>query len=306
MESEPQHEEELVMTPAAGDSVRASESSDEKHLLLGDDTPYLESSTMYSRRQGTRTSWLIAVSVGNVLMSITSISLFSIWYYNTHFLPNAGLRQVSSYKPSIARQMPNKKADRAWLEYEWDRVIPVTADDIRKMGKDPSTVAKLENEIYGLGDDAYATIFDVYHQLHCLNRLRRQLYPDRYDDKEDKHFLNAVKGMNEIHMNHCVDLLFQTIRCSGNLNLITMHWVEQEPWPFPDMSVNRQCIDFDQLTEWRLKNSVDLDTYIENSAKPPGVKQLPAPDAYYKFFNPNNLTNPNHINGAHPDEDFNL
>lgn len=31
------------------------------------------------------------------------------------------------------------------------------------------------------GDETnYITMLDVYHQLHCLNLIRRSLYPERY------------------------------------------------------------------------------------------------------------------------------
>lgn len=79
---------------------------------------------------------------------------------------------------SIARQQPNPEADATWDEWELTRVFPVTKDDIIKMGKDPSTVTKLEDDVWGLGDDAYAAIFDVYHQIHCLNSLRHIAYGD--------------------------------------------------------------------------------------------------------------------------------
>jgi hypothetical protein len=57
--------------------------------------------------------------------------------------------------------------------------------------------------------------------------------------------------MNEIHVNHCVDILVQALQCSSNVNLITMHWVDTQSYPYPDMSINRQCVNFDKLTEWR-------------------------------------------------------
>lgn len=39
----------------------------------------------------------------------------------------------------------------------------------------------------------------------------------------------------EIHLNHCIDMVLQTLQCSGNVNLITLHWVETQEYPFPDM-----------------------------------------------------------------------
>lgn len=97
----------------------------------------------------------------------------------------------------------------------------------------------------------------------------------------------------------------QGIQCSGNLNLITMHWVETHGYPFPDMSINKQCVDFDKLTEWRKENSVDMDKYVEKMKMKEGVNALPAPDEFYKNFFPD-AVNPNHINGANPGKDFNL
>ena len=66
--------------------------------------------------------------------------------------------------------------------------------------------------------------------------------------------------------------------------MITMHWVEREPFPFPDASVSRQCIDFESLTRWRLENTVDAERYNETMDKPEGVQQLKNADDYYKYF----------------------
>lgn len=94
--------------------------------------------------------------------------------------------------------------------------------------------------------------------------LRKLVYPDYYTNARHQ-FMHSTdpKTMFETHMAHCVDILMQSLQCNGNLNLITMHWVQEESIPFPDMSVNRQCMaDFADLTQWRIDNTVDLDKYI--------------------------------------------
>lgn len=178
--------------------------------------------------------------------------------------------------------MPNNASDEIWDEIELTRIFPVTKADIIKMGKDPSTVVKLEDKLWGLGDDAYATTFDLYHQLHCLNSLRQIAYGRYYErvmgDTEGE------RSIREIHINHCADILYQALVCSGNVNLITMHWVETQTYPFPDMSVNRQCINFDKLTEWRKENTVDMDRYVEVMEKPEGVKEAPIPEVIGSFI----------------------
>ncbi|KAH7028123.1 tat pathway signal sequence [Microdochium trichocladiopsis] len=201
----------------------------------------------------------------------------------------------SKESPSIARHSPSAELDDIWNEWELTRVYPVTAAQIRSMGKDPSTAAKLEDDVWGLGDDAYAAIFDVYHQLHCLNFLRKLIYPSYYNTSNWHHA--DVEGFFEIHMNHCVDIVMQAIQCSGNVNLITLHWVETQPYPFPDMSVNRQCVNFEGLTQWRLDNTIDMDKYGLVMQKPKGVKQQPAPEGYYEMFG--NKTDSDHTHEGH-------
>jgi hypothetical protein len=63
-----------------------------------------------------------------------------------------------SSNPSVGRQEPNPEADAVWEEWELSRPIVVTAEELRRMGKDPSVVTKLDDDVWHLGDDAYVTI----------------------------------------------------------------------------------------------------------------------------------------------------
>jgi hypothetical protein len=49
-----------------------------------------------------------------------------------------------SKHPSVARGPPSPEVDAVWEEWEITRVYAITAAQIRAMGKDPSTVSKLE------------------------------------------------------------------------------------------------------------------------------------------------------------------
>jgi len=198
--------------------------------------------------------------------------------------------------PSIAREITND-TESQWQEFEKQRILPVTAAQLRAMGVDPSTASKLEDKDWGLGDDAYVAAMDVFHQLHCLNTLREMAYADLYP--------KISKGRGDAlwknHIDHCVDILMQEIQCSANLNLFSYHWVADHDRPFPIFSINRQCIDFDYLKRWRLENTIDMDKYNRVVRKPPGAKELHAADDWYEY---SNVTNPNHSNGANPDQKF--
>lgn len=41
----------------------------------------------------------------------------------------------------------------------------------------------------------------------------------------------------ELHMNHCFDILLQSIQCSGNLDMIPLVWMYTQAYPFADMYV---------------------------------------------------------------------
>lgn len=71
---------------------------------------------------------------------------------------------------SIGRHFPSPVTDAIWEEdIEVLRPIPITREQVIKLGKNPETVAKLEDDVWGLGDDAYVASLDIFHTLHCLN-----------------------------------------------------------------------------------------------------------------------------------------
>ncbi|KAE9363035.1 hypothetical protein N431DRAFT_475214 [Stipitochalara longipes BDJ] len=128
----------------------------------------------------------LVVSSFIFLFFITSSLLFGIWFYNNYVLLNRQYRQTSSYSPlfdlvppktetrkmngtfwppkplSIARRLDNE-SDRIWDDWAVPRAIPVTSAQIRLMGKDLSTAVILEDEDWGLGDDAYVAAPDLFH-----------------------------------------------------------------------------------------------------------------------------------------------
>lgn len=278
---------------------------------------FLDAKGNINNRAPTAPRWVVLATLLNIIFFTVSCALFGTWYYNHHLLRNANYRQTSAYSPvisefdlsptpkkingsfynpkgevSVARQQPNPAADAIWDEWELTRVYPVTHSDLIKMSVDPSTVAKLEDETWGLGDDAYAAIFDVYHHVHCLNSLRHIAYGEFYNKSQAR--AHTIK-QREIHINHCIDILLQGIQCNANLDLIPLHWVETQEYPFPDMSINKQCVNFDGLTQWRRENTIDMDKYVEVMKRPqgekPGIKQRPAADQYYEYWG---YDNPNH------------
>ncbi|KAI0113404.1 hypothetical protein F4814DRAFT_421703 [Daldinia grandis] len=216
--------------------------------------------------------------------------------------------------PPIWRGLPDSnETNKAWDSFEHVKPIALTKGQITAMGKDPATVAKFNDEYWGLGDDAYVGAFDFFHQVHCLSVLRREAF--RYWSREGE----TVPKWNKIHwihIQHCVGMMMEHLLCNADAGFLTYNWVEYGLHLSPDMSgeftfffqsfmsrnletgvlwlrigrvllnklspltyhikVRKQCRDWRQLVDYRDAHGVNLTKYVEWT-KPEGVTELEQP-----------------------------
>lgn len=185
--------------------------------------------------------------------------------------------------PFWARKAPSDEVDQIWRS-QFDPIwaIPITSSDVLKLGKDPSVVAKFEDDFWGLGDDAYIGALDVVHQMHCLNAIREYAFADYAEDRESP-TKKRHGDMQWLHLQHCVDIIAQNVMCHADAGIHTYNWMDTQRQPFPDFSVNRKCRDWDALMAWRDERVVDMEKY-RRMQKPKGVKQVPAEPGYYERY----------------------
>ncbi|KAK4222471.1 hypothetical protein QBC38DRAFT_375070 [Podospora fimiseda] len=172
--------------------------------------------------------------------------------------------------PSIFRQDPSPKVDQAWVDIGDLRLIPLTSDQIKAIGKDPSEVVKFPPE-FGLGDDAYAGRIDVFHQVHCLDALRREAYFDHYYSKNYPGGWNQTTEMHRLHLSHCIEYLLESILCQASTDVYTHIWTDGVEHPFPDFRGDRKCKNYDVIKDWQNKNAVDVEKFVALRA-PEGAK----------------------------------
>ncbi|KAK8014347.1 hypothetical protein PG990_007643 [Apiospora arundinis] len=155
------------------------------------------------------------------------------------------------------------------VDAAWDNITKVgyhavTSADVAKLGKDPTMTVRAPAE-WGLGDDAHLVQLDLAHQLHCLDVVRKAMYPDYYAERA------LLRG---VHAQHCVDVLLQNLLCDASVDVYTHNWVETQRHPFPDMSLNRQCRDFDAVLAWHHENLIP---WTRNVTRPADATVLPMP-----------------------------
>ncbi|KAI0601982.1 hypothetical protein F4775DRAFT_603564 [Biscogniauxia sp. FL1348] len=181
--------------------------------------------------------------------------------------------------PSVWRGLPNSaETNAAWDSFEHVKPIALTRAQIIAMGKDPSIVAKFNDDYWHLGDDAYVGALDMFHQIHCLNMLRLEAF--RYWDQAGERVLEWTE-VHWIHLQHCTDMLMQHMLCNADAGFLTYNWMEQNLHPYPDMSVRKQCRDWRQLVDYRDSHGVNITAYI-NWEKPEGVVELKQPREWWE------------------------
>ncbi|KAI0112529.1 hypothetical protein GGR51DRAFT_557112 [Nemania sp. FL0031] len=89
----------------------------------------------------------------------------------------------------------------------------------------------------------WLTGLDVFHQLHCLDSLRRALRPDYYPRE-------ASPRTERLHQDHCINYLRQTLMCHGDTTPVNHKWYPQAHRYGPDFSVLHSCRPFNELVEW--------------------------------------------------------
>jgi len=108
----------------------------------------------------------------------------------------------------------------------------VTGEDIRRANKTildqwfNSTVQCREEDV-----GSYMGTLELFHQVHCLDMLRRAVHRDYYVA------LGRHSHVSDTHLDHWVEITRQTLMCNPDLDLITFHWVEGNPVGYPDSTI---------------------------------------------------------------------
>jgi hypothetical protein len=133
-----------------------------------------------------------------------------------------------------------------------------------------SEATKLSNKtIPRPGSDDYLVELDVFHQLHCLNDLRKAFYPDRFPDKwrytadgksttSPSTICIGVSPFRTISFpyraylepDHCIDALRQTLQCHADVTPLPFHVNRFNHHIVPELATRHTCRDFNKIRDW--------------------------------------------------------
>jgi hypothetical protein len=153
----------------------------------------------------------------------------------------------------------------------------LTDEEVTRIGKIATECAKTQPD-RGFGPDTYMAEIDVFHQLHCLNALRKTSILN-YDYYWGSEWGYDPPVLFALHIDHCLDIPRQSIMCHADVEALTYNWRKTQHNPFPDTGVEKVCRDFDALL--RCQEEVELKdepAKWERMVRPADAVMLPLPD----------------------------
>ncbi|KAL0948084.1 hypothetical protein HGRIS_010706 [Hohenbuehelia grisea] len=140
--------------------------------------------------------------------------------------------------------------DAAWKDLTSVQATLITLEEAQRLTV--PTIPMPGNETWYIGG------LDVFHQLHCLDLVRRGLgsiisTPGNVSHSRAetatplKHELDALSPK---HLNHCIDSIRQSLMCQGDTSIVSWYQPEGAQKPQPRFDQPHTCRNFEKLREW--------------------------------------------------------
>ncbi|KIW69493.1 hypothetical protein PV04_05366 [Phialophora macrospora] len=140
------------------------------------------------------------------------------------------------------------------IDAAWTALLDGLTVKIPKL--DPGNLKDIGYELPSL-PGYLTTTLDVHHTLHCVNVVRKALYPDYYQDRH-----NDARAAR-LHLEHCLDYVRQSVMCHADLSPVRLVWNENFGREVPDFETWHTCRDYGLIRDWAVENMVpppdDLD-----------------------------------------------
>ncbi|KAJ3552824.1 hypothetical protein NM688_g3948 [Phlebia brevispora] len=164
---------------------------------------------------------------------------------------------------TIYEDEPSEEVDQAWNDLYNDFGISQIPEWQADRLPNPSAPFP-ENPEY------YIVQLSAFHQMHCLNNIRKALWSEHYVDP----VTGELDGLNShqlrAHLNHCLDTLRQGIMCAGDVSPIVWHWSDEDQGDIINLDIAHSCRSYDSLVTWAKehKSQYHFNQTVHRKTKP--------------------------------------
>ncbi|QLI70845.1 Cyclochlorotine biosynthesis protein O [Metarhizium brunneum] len=176
-------------------------------------------------------------------LSTWSPAFEAVEYYQTTF-------EGEFLAPSVWRGPPFPELDEAWnrISIRGTGSLRIAKYDLSRLNK--SADAEITAG-FGDGTNDVQVLLEVFHQLHCLNEIRKHTWPEYYK-------FDAPPKVERAHLDHCIEMLRINLMCTADMTPIT---AKQVSWKngdaAPDFSTLHTCRDFSKILK-HVEDHADL------------------------------------------------
>ncbi|GIZ49803.1 hypothetical protein CKM354_001282800 [Cercospora kikuchii] len=177
-----------------------------------------------------------------------AISSIDTSYHNVLF--NGTISQHSPY-----RGEPHPSIDAAWHDLMNFNLTYITGDELAQI---PGHLDSIRMPPEAGISDSYVGSLEVFHQLHCVNMLRKTNIWNYEYYNSTGHFPDPLDLQKE-HFGHCIDMLRQVLMCNADVGIVTFRYVEDNPRPYPNFNNWHSCRNWDSIMEFADSRRVGKD-----------------------------------------------
>ncbi|TCD61028.1 hypothetical protein EIP91_009151 [Steccherinum ochraceum] len=243
-------------TPLLTDSEATSGSEDSKEELTDHDSARAPHTVTISRRARSLLFAVIGVQALIILVLLSGL----LWakslnatreparsmnhYPQTVYSPaQDAIENVSKVfnmgflDRTVYQGRPSPEVDEAWTDL-------YNAFGLSKIPKEQARLIPNKTLPIPGDEDNYAVGLAVFHQLHCLNLMRKGLWADHYRDPVTGVIADIPPEDWLDHISHCVDNIRQA------LILVVWQWDEEEQRALVAMNTVHSCRNYDRIVDW--------------------------------------------------------
>ncbi|MCJ1233598.1 hypothetical protein MMC14_001556 [Varicellaria rhodocarpa] len=142
--------------------------------------------------------------------------------------------------------------DQAWREISYDMGDQMISPDQLSKLDIPKSSLKVTHPTTGVV--GYRVGMEAFHQIHCINLLRRVTYREYYESLYGE-FLVGSEAL-QVHTDHCLEVLRLNTQCNADIGMFTFYMVPDDPLAWPELNSWHKCRNFDKVRGWAVDHSV--------------------------------------------------
>jgi len=157
---------------------------------------------------------------------------------------------------------PSEAHDKAWMNLVHPSLSRASYEEMQLGHEDPEHSVAVAD-----GGGGYMISLGVYHELHCMRRLKMYVHKEHYYPKlahgspEDTYELK--------HLNHCLEAIRLSLMCAGNTAIYSFEWPHHNMKvrkPITKTNSQRTCVNWNLLEKWARNRTIGMNPKLERPA----------------------------------------